>query len=137
MMGHVRRLVWCPASPDEPDNLWPIALPERYAAVPDTEIKKEDLVGSWEHIDLAYKYATQQTSKELILKEDGTMVGALKGTWTYDAAKKWLTFDTGSKKVVVCVEREADWEATPRCATIVYAGTEKSLNSTWWGKKVQ
>ena len=65
------------------------------------------------------------------------MVGALKGTWTYDAAKKWLTFDTGSKKVVVCVEREADWEATPRCATIVYAGTEKSLNSTWWGKKVQ
>ena len=38
---------------------------------------------------------------------------------------------------VVCVEREADWEASPRCATIVYAGTEKSLNSTWWGKKVE
>ena len=137
MMGHVRRLVWCPASADEPNNLWPIALPERYAAVPDTEIKKEDLVGSWEHIDLGYKYSTQQTSKELILKSDGTMVGAIKGTWTFDAAKKWLTFDVDGKKVVVCVEREADWEATPRCATIVYAGTEKSLNSTWWGKKVQ
>ncbi|MBQ7020102.1 MAG: arabinan endo-1,5-alpha-L-arabinosidase [Bacteroidales bacterium] len=137
MMGHVRRLVWCPASADEPNNLWPIALPERYAAVPDAEIKKEDLVGRWEHINLAYQYATQQTSKEMVLKADGTMTGALKGTWTYDAAKKWLTFDVDGKKVTVCVEREADWEASPRCATIVYAGTEKSLNATWWGKKVE
>lgn len=136
MMGHVRRLVWCPASADEPDNLWPIALPERYAAVPDTEIKKEDLVGRWEHINLAYEYAKQRKSSEMVLKSDGTMTGALKGTWTYDAAKKWLTFNVDGKKVVVCVEREADWEASPRCATMVYAGTEKSLNATWWGKKV-
>ena len=136
MMGHVRRLVWCPASADEPDNLWPIALPERYAGVPDDDIKKEDLVGRWEHIDLAYDYGKQRVSKEMVLKADGTMAGALKGTWTYDAEKKWLTFNVDGKKVVVCVEREADWEASPRCATIVYAGTEKSLNSTWWGKKV-
>lgn len=136
MMGHVRRIVWCPASADDPTDLWPIALPERYAAVPADEITKEDLVGSWEHIDLRYKYAEQRTSKELVIKADGTMAGALNGTWTYDASKKWLTFDVDGKKVTVCVEREADWEATPRCATIVYAGTEKSLNSTWWGKKV-
>lgn len=137
MMGHVRRLVWCPASADEPDNLWPIALPERYAGIPDDDIKKEDLVGLWEHIDLAYEYGKQRVSKEMVLDADGTVTGALKGTWTYDAAKKWLTFNVDGKKVVVCVEREADWEASPRCATIVYAGTEKSLNSTWWGKKVQ
>ena len=135
MMGHVRRLVWCPASADEPDNLWPIALPERYAAVPSSEIKKSELVGKWEHIDLAYSYGNQQKSKKLELKEDGTMTGAMTGSWTYDAAKKWLTFETDSRKVVVCVEREVDWEATPREATIVYAGTEKGLNSTWWGKK--
>ena len=137
MMGHVRRLVWCPASASEPDNLWPIALPERYAGIPADNIKKEDLVGRWEHIDLAYEYAKQRTSKEMVLKADGTMTGALKGTWTYDEAKKWLTFDVDGKKVVVCVEREADWEASPRCATIVYAGTEKSINTTWWGKKVE
>ena len=135
MMGHVRRLVWCPASADEPDNLWPIALPERYAAVPSSEIKKSELVGKWEHIDLAYSYGNQQKSKKLELKEDGTMTGAMTGLWTYDAAKKWLTFETDSRKVVVCVEREVDWEATPREVTIVYAGTEKGLNSTWWGKK--
>lgn len=137
MMGHVRRLVWCPASADEPDNLWPVALPERYAAVPDTKITKDDLVGEWEHINLAYNYASQQRSSKMMLKADGTMTGALKGTWTYDEAKQWLTFTVDGKKVVVCVEREADWEASPRCATIVYAGTEKSLNATWWGKKVE
>ena len=38
--------------------------------------------------------------------------------------------------VVVVVAREADWEASPRVATLVYAGTEKSLNTTYWGKKV-
>ena len=136
-MGHVRRLVWCPASADEPDNLWPIALPERYAAVPDTKITKDDLVGEWEHISLYYKYAEQRTSRKLTLSADGTMKGALEGTWAYDEAKQWLTFTVDGKKVVVCVEREADWEASPRCATIVYAGTEKSLNATWWGKKVE
>ena len=32
-------------------------------------------------------------------------------------------------------EREVDWEATPRRVTFVYAGTEKNLNATYWGKK--
>ena len=137
MMGHVRRLVWCPASADEPDNLWPIALPERYAGISDVSIKKEELIGTWEHIDLAYEYGKQRRSAEIVLKADGSVTGALTGTWSFDAAKQWLTFNVGGKKVVVCVEREADWEASPRCATIVYAGTEKSLNSTWWGKKVK
>ncbi len=60
MMGHVRRIVWCPASPEEPDNLWPIALPERYAAVPDYgTITKDSLVGKWEHINLKYSYGQQ------------------------------------------------------------------------------
>jgi arabinan endo-1,5-alpha-L-arabinosidase len=39
--------------------------------------------------------------------------------------------------VVVCVEREVDWEANPRRVTIVYAGTEKNLNATFWGKKLK
>lgn len=136
MMGHIRRIVWCPASADEPENLWPVALPERYAAVPSAEIKTSDLVGLWEHINLAYDYGKQQTSKELALKEDGTMAGALKGTWTYDESRKWLTFEVDGKKTVVCVERELDWEAAPREITLVYAGTRNDLNATWWGKKI-
>ncbi len=131
MMGHVRRIVWCPASAAEPDNLWPIALPERYAAVPDYgAITKDSLVGTWEHINLKYNYGKQNTATDLTLKADGTMSGALTGSWSYDANKKQLKLGD----VIVCVEREVDWEASPRHVTFVYAGTEKNLNATYWGK---
>ena len=65
------------------------------------------------------------------------MAGALTGTWSFDEAKQFLTLAAGGKSVVVVVSHEVDWEASPRVETIVYAGTEKTLNSTWWGKKVQ
>ena len=132
MMGHVRRIVWCPASASEPENLWPIALPERYAGVPDYgTITKDSLVGSWEHINLKYTYSQQNGATALTLKADGTMSGALTGNWSYDATKKQLLLGN----VVVCVEREVDWEANPRRVTFVYAGTAKNLNATYWGKK--
>ncbi|KAA3622277.1 MAG: arabinan endo-1,5-alpha-L-arabinosidase [Bacteroidetes bacterium] len=134
MMGHVRRIVWCPASPGEPDNLWPIALPERYAGVPDYgTITKDSLIGTWEHINLNYTYAQQSVASALTLNADGTMSGALTGNWSYDETKKQLTLGN----VVVCVEREVDWEANPRAVTFVYAGTEKNLNATYWGKKTE
>lgn len=132
MMGHVRRIVWAPASKSEPDNLWPIALPQRYADVPDYgSITKDSLVGRWEHIKLEYSYGNQNSSEELVLNVNGTMSGALTGAWSYDATKKLLTLGD----VIVRVERELDWEATPRRVTIVYAGTEKNMNATFWGKK--
>jgi len=107
-------------------------LPERYAAVPDYgTITKDSLTGTWEHINLKYSYGVQDIASALTLNADGTMSGALTGNWSYDAAKKQLTLGN----VVVCVEREVDWEATPRRVTIVYAGTEKNLNATYWGKK--
>ncbi len=131
-MGHVRKIVWAPASVNEPDNLWPIALPQRYANVPDYgTITKDSLIGSWEHIKLEYKYAEQCTATELKLNADGTMSGALTGNWSFDESKKQLKLGN----VIVCVEREVDWEASPRKVTFVYAGTEKMLNGTYWGKK--
>lgn len=133
MMGHVRRLVWCPSSPDNLEDLWPIALPERYAHYEsDKPITQDELVGTWEHIDLGYTYAKQDEAKALVLEADGTMKGALTGKWSFDAEKKYLTLGN----VVVCVERELDWESSPREVTIVYAGTEKSINKTYWGKKI-
>ena len=56
--------------------------------------------------------------------------------WSFDADRQFLTLRTSSRTVVVAVAREADWEASPRVKTIVYAGTEKTMNATWWGKKV-
>jgi arabinan endo-1,5-alpha-L-arabinosidase len=67
----------------------------------------------------------------LTLHANGTLSGALTGSWSYNQAKKQLTLGN----VIVCVEREVDWEATPRRVTMVYAGTEKNLNATYWGKK--
>ncbi len=139
MMGHVRRIVWCPSSADDTSDLWPIALPERYAGLTDdSAVTADELVGNWEHINLAYNYGVQDESADLTLAEDGTMSGALTGEWSFDETNQWLTLTPSSgTSVVVVVAREADWEASPRVATIVYAGTQKSLNATYWGKKVE
>ena len=133
MMGHVRRLVWCPSSPSELDDLWPVALPERYAGLPGTKVTRDELVGVWEHIDLGYDYGVQRSSEELSLKEDGTMAAALEGIWSYDEQSGYLTLGDS----IVCVEREADWGASPRRATIVYAGIGSDPRVTLWGKKIR
>ena len=137
MMGHVRRIVWCPSTADALDDLWPISLPERYAGLTRTPVKADEIAGTWEHINLKYDYGKQDTAAKLTLSADGKMSGALTGTWSFDEAKQFLTLTAGGKTVVVVVSHEVDWEASPRQETVVYAGTEKTLNATWWGKKVQ
>jgi len=137
MMGHVRRIVWCPASADALDELWPIALPERYAGLTKKAVTAEEVAGTYEHIDLEYVYGQQDTASEVTLNTDGTLSGALSGTWSFDESTQYLTLATTRKTVVAVVSHEADWEASPRVETVVYAGTEKGLNATWWGKKVK
>lgn len=63
---------------------------------------------------------------------DGTLSGAMNGKWKYDAATGRLTLGES----VVCVEREVDWEASPRRVTIVYSGIDKARRCSLWGKKV-
>ena len=137
MMGHVRRIVWCPSAADALDDLWPISLPERYAGLTKTPVKADEIAGTWEHINLKYDYGKQDTAANLTLNADGKMSGVLSGTWSFDEAKQFLTLTVGGKSIVVVVAHEVDWEASPRKETVVYAGTEKSLNATWWGKKVK
>ena len=138
MMGHVRRLVWAPASANALDDRWPIALPERYAAVPDYgALTNDSLVGKWEHINLEYKYREQDESSFVNFNADGSVTDengapALGGKWSYDSANKLLIVG----QAALCVEREVDWEASPRCVTKVYAGIGQDGKTTWWGKKV-
>jgi len=124
MMGHVRQLRWT-------ENGWPVAMPERYAAVKDSTISTADLVGTWENITLNYQFQGMQTSQNLILSSNGTASGALTGGWSYDAVKKKLTIGSQS----VYVERGLDWEANPRKKTIIYSGINTTGRSLW-GKKV-
>ncbi len=126
MMGHVRSIRWT-------EDGWPLVMPERYGAVPQVAITEDELVGNWEHIDLSYSYGNQKTSTQMTLAADHTVTeGPWKGvTWSYDAAKCTLVFSNG---IELYLQRETDWEASPRTHTIVYAGYGDNYK-TYWGKK--
>lgn len=125
MMGQVRSIRWS-------EDGWPVVMPERYGAVPQAAITESELVGNWEHIDLSYNYAKQDVASAMTLAANhtvtaGTWTGA---TWSYNATTKVLTVNG----VKLYLQREVDWEASPRKATIVYAGY--NAKKTYWGKKV-
>jgi len=124
MMGHVRKIMWT-------DDGWPVVLPERFANVPQTAIADNDLVGTWENITLNYVAGVQQTSTTLTLLPNYTAIGAIAGVWSYNANTKTLTIGTQKLKV----QRELNWEASPRVPTIVYSGLN-ILGRSLWGKKV-
>lgn len=125
MMGHIRHIRWT-------DDGWPVVMPERYAAVPESAIVASDLAGAWENISMNYQFQQQQTAAALTLGADGKATGALTGDWTYDKDKKILTI--GNLKL--CVEWGLDWEATPRIPTIVYAGLTPDGRPVWGKKKM-
>ena len=137
MMGGVRKIVWTPSEVGGTD-LWPIALPERYAGLSSEKVTETDICGEWQHINLAYtSKGAMDEAVSLTLSADHKMSGALSGTWAFNETSQLLTFTPASGTAVsVKVSRELDWEAKPRSATIVYAGTEKALDLTYWGKKV-
>lgn len=126
MMGGVRSIKWN-------ENGWPVVMPERYGAVPQVAIKASELAGTWEGIDLAYEYGKQRVSTDFTLNADGSMTGGKAWpnvkVWNFDTSSNTLTIGTTKLKV----QRDVDWEASPRKLTIVYSGVSGS--KSFWGKK--
>ena len=124
MMGHVRSIRWT-------EDGWPVVMPERYGAVPQLPITEEELVGTWEHIDLGYNYGKQKTSDYMGFGDSHKITSGIwkDASWSYDADKQILT----ANGVKLYLQREVDWEANPRTHTIVYVGLNNK--KTYWGKK--
>ena len=124
MLGGVRRIVW-------DDNGWPLVMPERYAAVPQADIAADEIVGTWEHIDMGYSSGNQKSAAVMTFDANGKITeGAWRGgTWSFDPETNTLT----ANGVKLKVSRECDWEASPRRHTLVYAGINGQ--KTYWGKK--
>jgi len=123
MMGHIRKICWT-------EDGWPVVMPERFAGVPQATISESDLTGTWENISMNYEYQVQQKSTQMILSSNMTASGALSGTWSYNQDKKILTIG----KQQLNLEKEWDWEASPRKTTFTYSGLT-SGGKPIWGKK--
>lgn len=124
MLGGVRSIQWLSSG-------WPVVMPERYAAVPKAAISKDDIIGTWEHIDLSYSYGKMKESSEMTFAADGTITSGIwkGGSWSFNASNNTLT----ANGVELKVQRECDWEASPRKHTLVYAGINGA--KSYWGKK--
>lgn len=127
MLGGVRSVVWT-------SDGWPLVLPERYAGITQKAITETELLGDWQHINLAYHYKKQDVSVAMTLGSDHKVKSGWKAgkAWTFDASKNVLTIDNEQ----FYLRRELDWEASPRKETIVYVGLSKDGKTTYWGKKV-
>jgi len=138
MLLHVRQIHWT-------EDGWPMVSPQRFAAEEETTVDESEIPGNWERIILDYEivpgYADEQTSpdfqtsEDLFILSDGTLLGAATGTWSYDAP--WITFDIDGESAPfkLKVERGRDWENEVD-ETILFTGiTTEGI--AHWGKKVE
>lgn len=135
MMGHVRRIYWT-------SDGWPVVSPERYAGVEDAPISINDLVGTWEFIDMTYSYGKQKMPVETTISlvpgvsNRVSIQGAFKGNAQFNSETNILQLNVSGTTFYFNVARELDWESSPRKSTIVMAGY-KSATQTYWAKRIR
>ncbi len=130
MMGHVRSIRWTLDG-------WPVVMPERYGNVPQLTILESELKGTWENITMTYQYGQQCKAETMTLGSGHKITAGFHsgGTWSYDKTNAILYIDG----IPMYLQREVDWEASPRKWTIVYSGLSNynSVNNmkSYWGKR--
>ncbi|MGL1884955.1 MAG: arabinan endo-1,5-alpha-L-arabinosidase [Reichenbachiella sp.] len=136
MVLHTRQIHWT-------EDGWPMTSSQRYAAEVETEVLEEELVGKWEQIVLNYevvpgfdKEQTQpgfQNSMDISVVDDGTISGAVSGTWSYESP--WMIIElTDQDAFKVKIERGRDWENNVD-RTILFTGINTG-GIAYWGKKI-
>lgn len=137
MVLHVRKLFWT-------QDGWPVASPERYAAVEQTAVSQTELIGNWEQIVLGYRVVVGydkeqflpdfQTDTDLKLNADGTINADAGSKWTYNSP--WLQINWSNGFVdKVNVSRERDWEKK-LTSTLVFTGLNNEGTAVWGKKKL-
>lgn len=124
MMGQVREMFWT-------SDGWPVVSPERYAAVPQTDLTPDNMAGRYEVITMNYDYRVQQRSLVVTLGTDGNLTGAITGTWSYNNTTRTLLLNNRECKV----SNGWDWEASPRKTTVTFSGLTAD-GKPIWGKKI-
>ncbi|THH36315.1 arabinan endo-1,5-alpha-L-arabinosidase [Neolewinella litorea] len=135
MVMHVRQLFWT-------EDGWPLVSSQRFATETETPVEAAELAGDWELIVFDYRvvpgYAEEQVAadfndaRDIQLGADGTVSGAVTGSWTYEAP--WLNLDYENGRARVRVERGRDWE-NEVATTILFTGLNEN-HTTLWGKKI-
>jgi arabinan endo-1,5-alpha-L-arabinosidase len=122
---HVRRMVWTPSG-------WPMVSPERYAAVPRSEVTADRIAGSWEHISLVHT-GEKNTSVTMALEDGGTIASFPGAAWSFEGHLLRISFTEG--EIYECrVFDEWDWENG--YPTLVYTGMNSS-GECIWGKQIK
>ncbi len=132
MVMHVRKLFWT-------EDGWPVASPQRYAGTVQTPVANDELVGTWEQIELGYTvvpgYSAEQIfpnfqeAVDLTLDIDGKINGS-DDTWSYETP--WLELKYSGRTDKVYVERGRDWENKKPC--LIFTGLTDGGTAVW-GKK--
>ena len=137
---HLRKMFWS-------DNGWPMVSPERYAAVAQDPITKEEIAGEYEQIIHGYVrvpgYADEQTNPTInyavatnpMLEANGTIFGDAANTWAFDSKTNSLELRWAGGLFVdkFKVSRERDWEKGVK-STLVMTGYNGGGLGIWLKK---
>jgi arabinan endo-1,5-alpha-L-arabinosidase len=133
MVMHVRKMFWT-------EDGWPVVSPERYAGVEQSEISRDEIIGSWEYILLGYRvvpgFAEEQVFPDfqeattLTLHGDGS-VNDQAGEWRYEAPWLELMWTSGITEKAI-VARGRDWEN--KRSALIFSGLNTEGKAVW-GKK--
>ncbi|SEI98294.1 family 43 glycosylhydrolase [Demequina mangrovi] len=64
------------------ENGWPVVSPQRYAGETDRKVKRDEVVGTWQIVDLGTEISAEPALPvDVTLTKNGKLTGGLTGTW--------------------------------------------------------